>query len=273
MDDTANAGGMSRRQFLGRGAVLALSLGLLRIAPVDASAATSTSAAAAEAAAPAYSSWQDLYRTSWKWDRVVYSSHGRANCMSACSWSVFVKDGLVWREEQNAVYDAGRGERSRLQSARLPEGRLLFAPDVRAVALDAPDPARGRARLGQVEARFLGRGTRRRRRRDDRRRGRERHGHDRLRQRHHEPGLRSRSHRQRFSSSSCSRRRTSNRGRASATCRTARRRPGACTTARERRTTGSSPTSSSCGSAIRPTRGFPTSTSCTRRAIAVRSSS
>jgi nitrate reductase alpha subunit len=26
--------------------------------------------------------------------------------MSACSWSVFVKDGLVWREEQNAVYDA-----------------------------------------------------------------------------------------------------------------------------------------------------------------------
>ena len=106
MDGTEHAGRMSRRQFLGRGAVLALSLGLLRIEAAPAAATTSASAAATEAAAPVYSSWQDLYRKSWKWDRVVYSSHGRANCMSACSWSVFVKDGLVWREEQNAVYDA-----------------------------------------------------------------------------------------------------------------------------------------------------------------------
>ena len=75
MDDTAHAGGMSRRQFLGRGAVLALSLGLLRIEPAPAAAATSGSAAATEVAAPAYSSWQDLYRKSWNWDRVVYSSH------------------------------------------------------------------------------------------------------------------------------------------------------------------------------------------------------
>ena len=106
MEGTAHPGRMSRRQFLGRGAVLALSLGLLRIGPAPAAAAATASAAPAEAAAPAYASWQDLYRKSWKWDRVVFSSHGRANCMSACSWSVFVKDELVWREEQNAVYEA-----------------------------------------------------------------------------------------------------------------------------------------------------------------------
>ena len=97
---------ISRREFLGGSAVLALSLGLLRVAPASAADAGTTPPASAT---PAYSDWQDLYRKRWKWDRIVYSSHGRANCMSACSWSVFVKDGLVWREEQNAVYGAAEG--------------------------------------------------------------------------------------------------------------------------------------------------------------------
>jgi DMSO reductase family type II enzyme molybdopterin subunit len=92
---------MNRREFLGRSALLALSLQFLRFAPGEASAETTASRPA-----PGYGSWQDLYRERWKWDRVVYSSHGRANCISACSWSVFVKDGLVWREEQNAIYEA-----------------------------------------------------------------------------------------------------------------------------------------------------------------------
>ena len=99
---------MNRREFLGRSAVVALSLGLLRIAPAQAAAAAS-SAAAPAAAAPVYSAWQDLYRKRWVWDRVVHSSHGRANCISTCSWNVFVKGGLVWREEQNSVYEAAEG--------------------------------------------------------------------------------------------------------------------------------------------------------------------
>ena len=55
-----------------------------------------------------YDDWSDLYRENWTWDRVAKGSHNRANCFSACSWNLFVKDGMVWHEEQNAVYDASR---------------------------------------------------------------------------------------------------------------------------------------------------------------------
>ena len=47
---------------------------------------------------------RDLWRERWTWDRVVHSSHARANCISACSWNVFVRNGIAWREEQNAIY-------------------------------------------------------------------------------------------------------------------------------------------------------------------------
>jgi hypothetical protein len=55
-----------------------------------------------------YRDWSDVYRASWKWDRVARGSHNRANCFSACSWNLFVRDGIVWHEEQNAPYDAPR---------------------------------------------------------------------------------------------------------------------------------------------------------------------
>lgn len=48
----------------------------------------------------------DLWRERWKWDRIVHSSHARANCISTCSWNVFVRNGIAWREEQNAIYEA-----------------------------------------------------------------------------------------------------------------------------------------------------------------------
>ena len=50
----------------------------------------------------------DIWRERWKWDRVVKGSHNRTNCISACSWNLFVKEGVVWREEQNAIYEAPR---------------------------------------------------------------------------------------------------------------------------------------------------------------------
>jgi DMSO reductase family type II enzyme molybdopterin subunit len=56
---------------------------------------------------PEYRTWQDVYRQKWTWDRVVRGTHNRANCMSACAWDVYVKDGVVWREEQAHVYDEG----------------------------------------------------------------------------------------------------------------------------------------------------------------------
>jgi len=55
---------------------------------------------------PEYRTWEDLYRKQWVWDKIVKSSHLRTNCIAACSWNIFVKDGVVWREEQNTIYEA-----------------------------------------------------------------------------------------------------------------------------------------------------------------------
>ncbi len=58
------------------------------------------------ASPPLFYSVESLYRRKWRWDRIVKSSHGRSNCMSACSWDVYVRDGVIWREEQNSVYES-----------------------------------------------------------------------------------------------------------------------------------------------------------------------
>ncbi len=96
---------MTRRRFLLEGSAGAASLALAlrclreerpaRPPPVE-----------ARPPAPVYGGPGDLWRKRWRWDRVVRSSHVRANCISACSWNVFVKDGIAWREEQNAIYGA-----------------------------------------------------------------------------------------------------------------------------------------------------------------------
>jgi DMSO reductase family type II enzyme molybdopterin subunit len=51
-------------------------------------------------------SWQDLYRERWTWDNVAKGSHGWLNCRSACAWDLYVKNGVVVREEQTATYAA-----------------------------------------------------------------------------------------------------------------------------------------------------------------------
>ena len=56
-----------------------------------------------------YGDFSDLWRERWTWDKVVHSSHTRANCISTCSWDIFVKDGIAWREEQNAAYGHAEG--------------------------------------------------------------------------------------------------------------------------------------------------------------------
>ena len=50
-----------------------------------------------------YRSWEDLYRKQWTWDKVVRSTHS-ANCTGSCSWQVYVRDGVMVREEQAADY-------------------------------------------------------------------------------------------------------------------------------------------------------------------------
>lgn len=55
---------------------------------------------------PDYRTWEDLYREKWVWDRVARGTHTMTNCVSGCAWGVYVKDNLVWREEQKAPYAA-----------------------------------------------------------------------------------------------------------------------------------------------------------------------
>jgi len=50
-----------------------------------------------------YRTWEDFYRKIWTWDKVVRSTHS-ANCTGSCSWKVYVKNGVMVREEQASDY-------------------------------------------------------------------------------------------------------------------------------------------------------------------------
>ncbi len=49
----------------------------------------------------AYESYEDIWRAKWQWDSVAKGTHF-VNCwyQRGCNWNVYVKDGIVWREEQ-----------------------------------------------------------------------------------------------------------------------------------------------------------------------------
>jgi DMSO reductase family type II enzyme molybdopterin subunit len=102
---------LTRRQLLLAGAAGAAAFAAQRLTP---GAAYRRTQAAQDA--PRYASFADLYREAWSWDRVVRGTHLRANCFSACSFDVYVKGGVVLREEQADVY------------AREAPGRSDFAP-------------------------------------------------------------------------------------------------------------------------------------------------
>jgi len=82
-----------------------------------------------------YRNFEDLYREKWQWDRVVHGTHG-TNCAGNCAFDVFVKNGIVWREEQQGVYGASgdapdygpRGCQKGLRHARYMYGpqRVLY---------------------------------------------------------------------------------------------------------------------------------------------------
>lgn len=99
---------LSRRNFLQTAGAAMATLTLANLefacrgdsAPAGNGSATRTAAFAV----PDYRHWEDLYREKWTWDRVAKGTHTRVNCIAACSWNLFVKDGIVWREEQNAIY-------------------------------------------------------------------------------------------------------------------------------------------------------------------------
>ncbi len=48
--------------------------------------------------------WEERYRNRWTWDKVVKVTHIRANCISACSFEAYVRNGVVIWEEPNTAY-------------------------------------------------------------------------------------------------------------------------------------------------------------------------
>ncbi|MFI5394818.1 MAG: molybdopterin-dependent oxidoreductase [Candidatus Binatia bacterium] len=91
---------LTRRDFLKRTGATILVLSLHQLDLGD----RSSTAHAGPAGAEPYRSWEDLYRQRWRWDRIVKGTHLQVNCVSACAWDLYVKDGIVWREEQAAIY-------------------------------------------------------------------------------------------------------------------------------------------------------------------------
>ncbi|MBW2242067.1 MAG: molybdopterin-dependent oxidoreductase [Deltaproteobacteria bacterium] len=53
-------------------------------------------------AAVSYSSWEDVYRDEWRWDAVHWGSHTNQCAPGGCSFRVYSREGVVWREEQAA---------------------------------------------------------------------------------------------------------------------------------------------------------------------------
>jgi len=107
---------------------LLLSLGSLR--PLAAQART----ARGTPLPTSYASWQDLHRARFRWDRRVRCTH-IVNCwyQRNCSWDVFVKDGIVLREEQAGAYPQVRPDVPDFNPRGCQKGAcysaLLYAPD------------------------------------------------------------------------------------------------------------------------------------------------
>ena len=100
---------LTRRSFLYGAGAAAVTLTLSNLqfactAPSEPAAEPTHSHAVADL--PEYRGWEDLFRQKWTWDRIVKGTHIRTNCIAACSWNLYVKDGMVWREEQNTIYTA-----------------------------------------------------------------------------------------------------------------------------------------------------------------------
>jgi DMSO reductase family type II enzyme molybdopterin subunit len=96
--------GVTRREFIhATGALgITLTLGRLQLGCEEAAVPSETFFADI----PAYDDWSDLYRQRFTWDSVHKSTH-HINCwyQRGCNWNVYVKDGVVFREEQAATYE------------------------------------------------------------------------------------------------------------------------------------------------------------------------
>ncbi len=102
MNEKGKSKGIKRRTFLLAGATgtSALALGLWHLRPSENAKFTPQGFSGG----PAYDDWRDIYRKNWTWDTVVRGTHTSANCASVCAWNLYVREGMVWREEQSSPY-------------------------------------------------------------------------------------------------------------------------------------------------------------------------
>lgn len=91
-------GRVSRRTFLKATGAAVVGLGLTRLAPLP------SFRRALSTAARTYASFEDVYRQKWTWDRVTWGTHLVDCYPGSCSWRVYTKDNVVFREEQGAQY-------------------------------------------------------------------------------------------------------------------------------------------------------------------------
>ncbi|MCC6765125.1 MAG: molybdopterin-dependent oxidoreductase [Deltaproteobacteria bacterium] len=91
----------SRRDFLKRSGATVLTLSLSSLARTAGGWLPHASADGERAAS--YADWEDVYRKQWTWDRVAFGSHLNI-CwpVGSCLFHVYVRNGIVWREEQAA---------------------------------------------------------------------------------------------------------------------------------------------------------------------------
>ncbi len=101
LDANAARAGLTRRQLL----KLAGGAGLAALFPRPAGAGLDEFAIADVDPLRSYPfrGWESLYVDQLRWDQVGRSTHS-ANCTGSCSWFVYVKDGVMLREEQSADY-------------------------------------------------------------------------------------------------------------------------------------------------------------------------
>lgn len=89
-----------RRGFLKSAGGAGLTLSLMHLAPAV-SPAWAKGVKMGESVID-YKSWEDLYRDEWQWDKVTWGSHTNQCAPGGCSFRVYTKNGVVWREEQSA---------------------------------------------------------------------------------------------------------------------------------------------------------------------------
>ncbi|MBW2273339.1 MAG: molybdopterin-dependent oxidoreductase [Deltaproteobacteria bacterium] len=100
---------ITRRRFLeGSAGLLALSLAQLRCREEP---GRSEHVSTPLSGPRPYHGWGDVYRAEWAWDRIAKGTH-HGNCwyQRCCNWNVYVKDGIVWREEQAGTYPQTNAE-------------------------------------------------------------------------------------------------------------------------------------------------------------------